>query len=699
MIILIVEQMRQIRQIILSTFFFFIFICLSFAQGTTIFDDQSINDFSYIYVDCTNTEGPWIGTQLHPYQTITDAYNKAKDNDTIIVNQGTYQETLMINKSISIIGVDQDTTIIKSKNNHTIFILNNPNISLHNLTFQYAGSYVNDAAVTINNNDIQISFCTFHHEKTGIQIQNQQFIQINNCLFYQTGDGIFLKNTLDASIQSSIFTHNSIGVHIEKSYDIIVKDSYHFVNGIGIFLTESHDCSVNHCGVFNNNDNRGGVFMDDCTHITVNNSVIQHNGFGVKTDQCDSILITQSTFQWNTHIGISMFEQSTNIDITDCNFTKNLRYSVRGEKSQFTVIQSNFEKSLYGLYTEESSCQILNNWWGSAFGPSFFEKPLRQRISFSKETISFYPWLKAPNKKAGSDWAIPENITNLGINFSTPLHISFDQPDSDNDGAPDWWEIKYHYNPNSYDNHYQLDPDDDGLSNIQECYASSWDADPFRKDIFIEFDWMETITAGETNKPDYQEFIGIIDSFADHNISLHIDLGNLGGGEQIPYLSNFNYAQLQDYYWNYFLHNDMKNPRKGIFHYGLICDYGPSPGFAVIGWDHLDSFCISAEWLKDNQPSRDRQNLIIGGSIHELGHTLGLTVDDFGGNDNTVATQVFNKQWFKYLPYKSCMNYWYTYKVLTFSDGNNGDGDFDDWAHMDLSFFSHTHFDLPDIYR
>lgn len=691
--------MKQISQIVLSIFLILLLTNIPFAQSTITFNKNSFEDDPYIYVDGANTKGPWIGNQLFPYQTITDAYNASTDNDIIIVNNGIYIESLTIKKSITIVGIDQNETIIQSKNNHTIFSLNTPNISLSNLTFQNAGAHVNDAAVTIKEDNMRISFCTFHHAKTGIQVQNQKNIQIDNCLFYQTGDGIFLNQTLNTTIENSLFTHNSIGIHIEKSHNITVLDSYHFVNGIGIFLTDSSKCSINHCGLFNNNDNRGGIFMEKSNHIMITNSIIQHNGFGVKTDQSDSIFISKSTFQWNTHIGVSMFEQSTNIQITNCNFTRNLRYSVRGEKSDFIINQSNFDQSLYGLYNEESNCQIAWNWWGSTLGPTFFEQPQRQRISFSKETLSFYPWLQSPNKRAGADWTIPQYITNLGINFSIPIRINFNELDSDNDTIPDWWEIKYHYNPNSFDNHYELDPDKDGLSNVQECYASSWGSDPYRKDIFLEFDWMQTKTTGETNKPSIQEFSEIIDSFAEHNISLHIDLGSLGSGEQIPYKSHFNYAQLQDYYWNYFLHNNMNNPRKGIFHYGLICDYGPSPGFAVIGWDHLDSFCISAEWLKDNQPNRERQNLIIGGSIHELGHTLGLTVDDFGGNDNTVATQIFNKQWFKYLPYKSCMNYWYTYKILTFSDGNNGEGDFDDWSHMDLSFFSHTHFDLPDRYR
>jgi hypothetical protein len=248
-------------------------------------------------------------------------------------------------------------------------------------------------------------------------------------------------------------------------------------------------------------------------------------------------------------------------------------------------------------------------------------------------------------------------------------------------------------------NHSTLDPDHDGLTNIEECYAEQWGAHPFEKDVFWELDWMRSTKTDKTNKPDASLLAEIKQAFADHNISLHVDTGELGGGEEIPYEESFSIVDLRDYYWAYFLHNDINNPRKGIFHYGFICDDGPSAGNAFFGWDNLDSFIVSADKIGGKRPSLSRERFIVGGAVHELGHTLALTVDDHRGNDNTIATLPFTKEWLLYLPYRSCMNYWYTYEVLVFSDGNLGPTDFDDWHHMDLSFFKNTHFDLPNRFH
>jgi pectin methylesterase-like acyl-CoA thioesterase len=72
----------------------------SSASGREIFVDD---DFYY----------PRDGTAEHPYQTISEAIKLANEGDTIYVFGGTYNETLIINKKISLIGgIDEGPSII-----------------------------------------------------------------------------------------------------------------------------------------------------------------------------------------------------------------------------------------------------------------------------------------------------------------------------------------------------------------------------------------------------------------------------------------------------------------------------------------------------------------------------------------------------------------------------------------------------------
>jgi hypothetical protein len=72
--------------------------------------------------------------------------------------------------------------------------------------------------------------------------------------------------------------------------------------------------------------------------------------------------------------------------------------------------------------------------------------------------------------------------------------------------------------------------------------------------------------------------------------------------------------------------------------------------------------------------------------MHELGHTLGIFHGNTPGNDDPESVP-FGKNWLKWRPYKSVMNYGYIYRMVDFSDGSRGRYDFDDWNRIDLIYF------------
>ena len=110
-----------------------------------------------IYVDDDNTEGPWDGTQEHPYQHIQDGVINANNGDIIFVNSGFYHENVNIDKPITLIGADvRNTTIDGDKSNHAVFIKSN-SVKISGFTIQegYTGILVaNSSDISINDNFI-----------------------------------------------------------------------------------------------------------------------------------------------------------------------------------------------------------------------------------------------------------------------------------------------------------------------------------------------------------------------------------------------------------------------------------------------------------------------------------------------------------------------------------------------------------------
>ena len=293
--------------------------------------------------------------------------------------------------------------------------------------------------------------------------------------------------------------------------------------------------------------------------------------------------------------------------------------------------------------------------------------------------------------------------------------------DNDSDGVPieweykwghvysyDWWHHQYEsiwiYNPFVWEDHANIDIDLDGLQNTKEYLTSQWGSDPFRKDIFLEIDQMQISEDKRgANIPD-KTFDLLQDAFARRNIVFRTDDGCMGGGQKdIPFDPKVDGDELSEIYFKYFLNNDSNYWRRGVFHYAIVAYSLDSiaPGFAfssdVNGERYIDCFALGTHIheikplyknpmlyniLRRKVINIEEQRAIVYASVmmHETGHVLGIFNSNSPGCDNGA-------EWYKYLNYKSCMNYHYTYFLVDYSDGSHGVNDFDDWGFIDLTRF------------
>jgi len=297
--------------------------------------------------------------------------------------------------------------------------------------------------------------------------------------------------------------------------------------------------------------------------------------------------------------------------------------------------------------------------------------------------------------------------------------------DDDGDGIPIEWEHKWGhyfwrnwynqtyehdwvYDPFEWDDHENLDPDEDGLQNIEEYLTSQWGSDPFRQDIFLEVDQMKISEDGRGGFiPDLSKEL-LRDAFGKHNIVFLVDDGCMGGGQKtIPFDSSTTDKELQQLYMEYFLDNDTNNWRRGAFHYCLIIYHSARySGFTfrtkVNGKSLIDSFQLSTDMhefrplyirpffniIRRKSLNKEVHRAIAYASVmmHETGHVLGI----FGGNTPGCDKRGLLLH-FIYRNYRSCMNYGYVYGLVDYSDGSHGKNDFDDWDRIDLTRFQIEH--------
>lgn len=293
--------------------------------------------------------------------------------------------------------------------------------------------------------------------------------------------------------------------------------------------------------------------------------------------------------------------------------------------------------------------------------------------------------------------------------------------DADQDGIPIEWEYTFGltysewghnegyymvYDPFEWKNYTYIDEDDDGLNNIEEYKTWQWGSDPFRQDIFVEIDQMDKGPDGQGSVAPVGAYDLIRDSHAKQNIVWHVDDSRLGGGEFIPFKDTIGENDLNSWYWSYFMHQNANNWRRGVFHWGII---GYNSSWAVgftfssrIGsLSAVDCFYLSSQYLETLPKripiidslvrktfNREEQRAVIyaGVIMHETGHSLGLNGP---GVDNQDGKWPWEINFWRYGPYKSVMNYRYTYSDLVdYSDGSRGKNDYDDWANIDLTNFN-----------
>ena len=400
-----------------------------------------------IYVDDNNTQGPWDGTIEHPYQHIQDGINASTHHDIIYIFRGIYRENIIVNKSITLLGENRNHTIVDGTNKGIVADITANHVNIKNLTFRNSGGFAYNAGVILRKNSCHIDNCTFYRHRTSIYIENNSDNNIDSCIIHTNKKGILIDHSYNTTIQNCLFSHNAIALHLNHTSSIKIKNSYVYENGIGCLLHNTSKTLIHHCAINDNNDNQAGIIIKKCIRTKISNSNICHNGVGIKIIESSSINITKSDLKWNTHVAIQIKKSRKNITISNCEIAENLRFGAHATDSNCKFVKNNFYKNaIYGMFSRSSTCHAKLNWWGSITGPALTGLGPSDRITRIIGRVIYTPWLLRPLKNVGSDWATDDFFSKVNVSIERK-RLVLPGLDSDGDGVPDWWEVKWGYDP------------------------------------------------------------------------------------------------------------------------------------------------------------------------------------------------------------------------------------------------------------
>jgi parallel beta-helix repeat protein len=216
------------------------------------------------------------------YKTITSAIDSASNGDKILVNQGVYNEEIILNKSISLIATDKNSTIIQYIGNETgktILLINEENCTIDGFIFTCINKSLKANGIKIKSNNNTIINNTIYNLNYGIYIDNSNNISVINNSIYDNDEGLYMVHSINDDILSNNFTNNSVyGIYmIYASDNNLFKYNQISNNNIGIRIKGSKQNKFEK-NIFLNNNRQGIYFCCGAVNnIIFNNSMIDNN--------------------------------------------------------------------------------------------------------------------------------------------------------------------------------------------------------------------------------------------------------------------------------------------------------------------------------------------------------------------------------------------------------------------------------------
>lgn len=213
------------------------------------------------------------------------------------------------------------------------------------------------------------------------------------------------------------------------------------------------------------------------------------------------------------------------------------------------------------------------------------------------------------------------------------------------------------------------DTDGDSFGDDEEVFLSEAlpGADPLRKDIYVEIDYMLDYHVPQSEfaivKSEFEN-APVNNSDGSEGINLH-----LIRDDEVPFTRVLEADAVSEYEDKY------RDRGKEGYHHALLVNELKSErrdGETVF----LSGFGSRGTFVVAGSEGPERTGHIF---MHELGHSIGLEPSDFEGIDSTEIS--FHK-------YPSVMNYNAPVGSYGYSDGTNSDQDFDDWGHIEGTLYT-----------
>lgn len=285
-------------------------------------------------------------------QSIEEQVKEAQAGETIKLQPGEYEENIVIDKPVHLIG-EEGVTLIQKDSSPVLTIMSNQ-VKIENVNMKQTDKQGESPAVLIHGDDNSLHNITIETNGGGIQLEeannnilseititgNEAIIlkerahgidlweshqnEIHDTTIKHVQDGIYMENSEGVQLNGNTVSHSRYGYHLMFTEDTVVENNHAYENVSGLYIMGANAPLVKDNVLKDNQKNVQslGLFVFNTEDALITGNEIVNNRIGIKVEHVSDNEFTNNQVQGN-FIGLQLNRAMDN-EITHHSFTANV---------------------------------------------------------------------------------------------------------------------------------------------------------------------------------------------------------------------------------------------------------------------------------------------------------------------------------------------------------------------------------------
>ncbi len=262
------------------------------------------------------------GNPAEDFTSIQDAINASSDGDTIYVYNGTYYENVVVNKTLTLMGEDKNTTIVDGGWSDDPMYISSDWVNISGFTVTHGGVNWYDAGIDLDSvEDCRIADNIAIENARGFRLHYSNRSNLSGNIVIDNWDyGIYITYSNNNSITGNNVSNSDSGIYLIDSNDSTISRNIGWDNGNGIRISYSRNITIELNCIYYSWDR--GIYLYHSNENRVTDNTVSSSFDGISLVQSDVNNIINNTVYSNYYRGLGI-GYSNNVTLHHNNIINN----------------------------------------------------------------------------------------------------------------------------------------------------------------------------------------------------------------------------------------------------------------------------------------------------------------------------------------------------------------------------------------